>query len=124
MKPRLIKGYNGGDITFPDDPSLVLSPHEFPYLAEKQGNDIITASGTTLLGADDKAGVAIIMTAARHLLANRDRVHGPIRIAFTPDEEIGRGVGDQLPKDLRADFAYTFDGGKLGEIEYEETTRE
>ena len=119
VKPRLIKGYNGGDISFPDDPSLVLSPDEFPFLAEKQGNDIITASGTTLLGADDKAGVAIIMTAARHLLANRDMPHGPIRIAFTPDEEIGRGVGDQLPKDLGADFAYTFDGGKLGEIEYE-----
>ena len=82
-------------------------------------DDIITASGTTLLGADDKAGVAIVMTAARHLLANRDMPHGPIRIAFTPDEEIGRGVGDQLPKDLGADFAYTFDGGKLGEIEYE-----
>ncbi|XAT59452.1 peptidase T [Rhodobacteraceae bacterium Araon29] len=119
VKPRLIKGYNGGDITFPDDPSLVLSPQEFPYLSEKQGNDIITASGTTLLGADDKAGVAIVMTAARHMLANRDMPHGPIRIAFTPDEEIGRGVGDQLPKDLGADFAYTFDGGKLGEIEYE-----
>ena len=119
VKPRLIKGYNGGDISFPDDPSLVLSPDEFPYLSEKQGNDIITASGTTLLGADDKAGVAIIMTAARHLLANRDMPHGPIRIAFTPDEEVGRGVGDQLPKDLGADFAYTFDGGKLGEIEYE-----
>lgn len=119
VKPRVVKGYNGGDITFPDDPSLVLSPEAYPYLAEKQGHDIITASGTTLLGADDKAGVAIIMTAARHLLAHPELPHGPIRIAFTPDEEIGRGVDSALPKDLAADFAYTFDGGRVGEIEYE-----
>lgn len=119
VKPRVIKGYNGGEITFPDDPALVLSPEEFPYLAEKQGHDLITASGTTLLGADDKAGVAIIMTAMRHLLDNPEIPHGPIRVAFTPDEEIGRGVDAKLPKDLGADFAYTFDGGKVGEIEYE-----
>ena len=119
VKPRVIKGYNGGDITFPDAPELVLSPEAFPYLAEKVGQDIITASGATLLGADDKAGIAIIMTAARHMLANPEIKHGPIRIAFTPDEEIGRGVGAQLPKDFAADFAYTFDGQALGEIEYE-----
>ncbi len=119
VKPRVIKGYNGGDISFPDDPSLVLSPSEYPYLAGKVGHDLITASGTTLLGADDKAGVAIIMTAARHMLDNPDIKHGDIRIAFTPDEEIGRGVGAQLPKDLGVDFAYTFDGGAVGEIEYE-----
>lgn len=119
VKPRVVRGYNGGDITFPDDPALVLSPAESPYLAEKQGHDIITASGTTLLGADDKAGVAIIMTAARHLLAHPEIAHGPIRIAFTPDEEIGRGVASPLPRDLAADFAYTFDGGRVGEIEYE-----
>ncbi|MYM54489.1 peptidase T [Thalassovita mangrovi] len=119
VKPRVVKGYNGGDITFPDDPALVLSPEAYPYLAQKQGHDIVTASGTTLLGADDKAGVAIIMTAARHLLENPGIPHGPIRIAFTPDEEIGRGVDERLPKDLGADFAYTFDGGKVGEIEYE-----
>jgi len=119
VKPRVIKGYNGGEITYPDDPALVLSPAEFPYLAEKIGHDLITASGLTLLGADDKAGVAIIMTAARHLLTTPGLKHGPIRIAFTPDEEIGRGVDAQLPKDLGADFAYTFDGGKVGEIEYE-----
>lgn len=119
VKPRVVRGYNGGDITFPDDPALVLSPAESPYLAEKQGHDIITASGTTLLGADDKAGVAIIMTAARHLLAHPEIAHGPIRIAFTPDEEIGRGVAEALPGDLAADFAYTFDGGRVGEIEYE-----
>lgn len=119
VKPRVIRGYNGGDITYPDAPDLVLSPNEYPYLAEKVGQDIVTASGTTLLGADDKAGVAIIMTAARHMLNNSEMLRGPIRIAFTPDEEIGRGVNSELPKDLRVDFAYTFDGQKIGEIEYE-----
>ncbi len=119
VKPRVIKGWNGGDITFPDAPGLVLSPAEFPYLAEKQGHDIITASGTTLLGADDKAGVAIIMTAARHLLQNPQIARPTLRIAFTPDEEIGRGVDSRVPKDLAADFAYTFDGGAVGEVEYE-----
>ena len=119
VKPRVIRGYNGGDITYPDVPDLVLSPIDFPYLGEKVGQDIVTASGTTLLGADDKAGVAIIMTAARHLLANSEIKHGPIRIAFTPDEEIGRGVNPKLPKDFLVDFAYTFDGGKIGEIEFE-----
>ncbi|GAB4263399.1 MAG: peptidase T [Pararhodobacter sp.] len=119
VKPRVIKGYNGGTITFPDAPDLVLSPEEFPYLAEKQGHDLITASGTTLLGADDKAGVAILMTAARHFLANPGIARPRLRLAFTPDEEIGRGVDKRLPADLGADFAYTFDGGRLGEIEYE-----
>ena len=119
VKPRVIRGYNGGDITYPDVPDLVLSPIDFPYFGDKVGQDIVTASGTTLLGADDKAGVAIIMTAARHLLANSEIKHGPIRIAFTPDEEIGRGVNPKLPKDFLVDFAYTFDGGKIGEIEFE-----
>jgi tripeptide aminopeptidase len=119
VKPRVIRGYNGGDITFPDASGLVLSPAEYPYLATKEGHTIITASGTTLLGADDKAGVAIIMTAARHLLENPQIPHGPIRIAFTPDEEIGRGVDKRLPADLGADFAYTFDGGAVGEVEFE-----
>ena len=119
VKPRVIRGYNGGDISYPDAPDLVLSPEEFPYLADKIGQDIITASGTTLLGADDKAGVAIIMTAARHMIANPELPHGPIRIAFTPDEEIGRGVVSNLPKDFAVDFAYTFDGQAIGEIEFE-----
>ncbi len=119
VKPRVIRRYNGGAISYPDDPLLTLSPENSPYLAEKIGEDIITASGTTLLGADDKAGVAILMTAARHLIAHPEIPHGPIRIAFTPDEEIGRGVTSQLPADLAADFAYTFDGGAVGEIEYE-----
>jgi tripeptide aminopeptidase len=119
VKPRVIHGYNGGDISYPDNPDLVLSPKTSPYLASKIGQDIITASGRTLLGADDKAGIAIIMTAAKHLLENPAIPHGKIRLAFTPDEEIGRGVDARLPADLGADFAFTFDGGALGEIEYE-----
>lgn len=119
VKPRVIRGYNGGAISYPDNADLTLSPDTAPYLAEKLGHDIITASGTTLLGADDKAGVAILMTAARHLLANPQIPHGEIRLAFTPDEEIGRGVDKRLPADLGVDFAYTFDGGEVGEIEYE-----
>ncbi len=119
VKPRVIEGYNGGAITFPDDPDLVLTPEDNPYLAEKIGEDIVTASGLTLLGADDKAGMAIVMTAARHLLENPQIKRPTIRVAFTPDEEIGRGVDAKLPKDLGVDFAYTFDGADAGEIVYE-----
>ena len=119
VKPRVIRGYNGGPISFPDNATLSLSPESSPYLSEKIGTDLITASGTTLLGADDKAGVAIIMTAARHLLSHPELPHGRIRIAFTPDEEIGRGVDPRMPADLDATFAYTFDGGAMGEIDYE-----
>jgi tripeptide aminopeptidase len=119
VKPIVHAKYAGGDIVLPDDPSVVLSPEQFPYLAAKVGEDIVTASGTTLLGADDKAGVAIVMTVAHHLLQNPDVPHGPIRIAFTPDEEIGRGVHRDLREDLEADVAYTLDGAELGEIVYE-----
>jgi tripeptide aminopeptidase len=119
VKPVVHRGYDGGAITFADAPDLVLSPEQSPYLAQRIGDDIITASGTTLLGADDKAGIAIIMEAARHLLANPSIQHGPIRIAFTPDEEIGRGVNARLPADLGAAFAYTLDGAERGEIVYE-----
>ncbi|MCC1492203.1 peptidase T [Cognatishimia sp. F0-27] len=119
VKPRVIEGYNGGTISFPDDPDLALSPEEFPYLANKVGHDIVTASGLTLLGADDKAGVAIVMTAARHLLQNPQIARPTIRLAFTPDEEIGRGVDPALPADLAVDFAYTLDGGEVGEVVYE-----
>lgn len=118
VKPIVHRNYAGGDITLPDAP-IVLSPKEFPYLSAKIGEDIVTASGLTLLGADDKAGVAIIMAAARHLLAHPELRHGPIRIAFTPDEEIGRGVHPRLPADLQADVAYTLDGAERGEIVYE-----
>lgn len=119
VKPRVIRGYNGGEITYPDAPGLVNSPAANPYLGEKVGHDLITASGLTLLGADDKAGVAILMTLAEHLIANPSIPHGKLRLAFTPDEEIGRGVDARLPADLGADFAYTLDGGAVGEIEYE-----
>lgn len=119
VEPIVHRSYSGGDIVLPDDPAIVLSPKQFPYLSKKVGDDIMTASGTTLLGADDKAGVAIVMTAARHLLANPDLLHGTIRIGFTPDEEIGRGVHRSLPGDLAADVAYTLDGAELGEIVYE-----
>lgn len=119
VKPIVHRGYAGGDIRLPDDPDAVLSPQQFPYLGTKVGDDIVTASGTTILGADDKAGVAIVMAMARHLLQNPAIPHGPIRICFTPDEEIGRGVHKNLPADLGATFAYTLDGAELGEIVYE-----
>ncbi len=119
VKPVVHRNYNGGEISFADAPGLSLTPQASPELGNKAGHDIITASGTTLLGADDKAGVAVIMTAARHLLADPTIRHGRIRLAFTPDEEVGRGVDSRLPQDLAADFAYTFDGSTVGEIEYE-----
>jgi tripeptide aminopeptidase len=119
VKPIVHRSYQGGDIVLPDDPQMVLSPAALPYLATKLGEDIVTTSGTTLLGTDDKAGVAIIMATARHLMTNRDIPHGPVRICFTPDEEIGRGVHADLPKDLNAAFGYTLDGAQLGEIVYE-----
>jgi tripeptide aminopeptidase len=119
VKPIVHRNYDGGDIVLPDDPSQVLSPKNSPYLATKIGDDIVTASGKTLLGADDKAGVAIIMAAARHLLQNPQIPHGKLRIGFTPDEEIGRGVHKRLPADLGATFAYTLDGAELGEVVYE-----
>lgn len=119
VKPRVIEGYNGGAITYPDNPELTLTPEEFPYLADKVGHDIITASGLTLLGADDKAGIAIVMAAAKHLLQSPDINRPTIRVAFTPDEEIGRGVDSKLPADLGVDFAYTLDGAEVGEVVYE-----
>src|SRR5690606_15231171 len=118
VKPLVHRAWDGGDIVLPDDPSKVFSARTSPYLAKKVGEDIVTASGTTLLGADDKAGVAIIMVLARHLLENPDVPHGPIRVCFTPDEEIGRGVHPSLPGDLRADVAYTLDGAQVGEVVY------
>jgi tripeptide aminopeptidase len=119
VQPRVHRAWDGAPIRFPDAPDLVLDPVAAPYLAGKVGEDIVTASGTTLLGADDKAGVAIVMTAARRLLARPGVPHGPIRIAFTPDEEIGRGVHPDLPADLGAAVAYTFDGGVRGALDFE-----
>ena len=119
IKPLVHRNYQGGPIPLPDDPEQMLTYENSPYLKQRVGDDIVTASGTTLLGADDKAGVAIVMAAARHLLNNRDIPHAPIRIGFTPDEEIGRGVHDNLPADLGAAFGYTLDGSALGELVYE-----
>ncbi|MFY0659991.1 MAG: peptidase T [Shimia sp.] len=119
VKPRVISNWDGSDITYPDNPDLVLNPSTSSYLEGKEGEDIITASGLTLLGADDKAGVAIIMTMAEHLLTTPGLKHGKIRIAFTPDEEIGKGVHADLPADFGVDFAYTLDGAKRGTMEYE-----
>ncbi|QXM24342.1 tripeptide aminopeptidase PepT [Elioraea tepida] len=116
VKPIIHRAWDGSDIVLPDNPTQVLSARELPYLASRIGHDIVTASGTTLLGADDKTGVAILMTMARHLLANPSLPHGTIRLCFTPDEEIGRGVHPELPKALGAAFAYTLDGGERGEL--------
>ena len=119
VKPIVHRAWDGSDIVLPEDPQQVLSARDSPYLASKVGEDIVTASGTTLLGADDKAGVAIVMVLARHLLENPVVPHGPIRVCFTPDEEIGRGVHPDLPRDLEADVAYTLDGAAVGEVVYE-----
>ena len=119
VKPIVHRNYQGQDLVLPDDPSVVVRQSEHPDLAEQIGNDIVTASGTTLLGADNKAGVAAIMTAVGHLLQNPDIPHGKIRILFTPDEEIGRGVDEVDMEKLGADFGYTVDGEKLGSLEDE-----
>ena len=120
VRPLVHRQYDGGKIVLPDDMGQVIDPAAFPYLAEKTGEDIVTASGLTLLGADDKAGVAICMTLASHLLAAGDEIaHGRVRLCFTPDEEIGRGVSNIDLDLLGADVAYTLDGGRLGEIESE-----
>lgn len=119
VKPRLHTQYDGTDITFPDDENVILSADNHPYLKERIGDDIITASGTTLLGADDKAGVAIIMDLAKYLIDNPQIKHGKIRILFTPDEEIGRGVNKVDMDRLGAQFGYTLDGGNRGHLEGE-----
>ncbi len=119
VKPIVHRAYNGEPITLPDDPSQVLSPADFPFLRKKVGEDIVTASGTTLLGADDKAGVAIIMAMAGYLLARPEIPHGKIRICFTCDEEIGMGVRHIKIENIGADYGYTLDGGEPGELTYE-----
>ena len=119
VKPIVHHGYDGSDIVLPDDPEAVLRVAESPYLAECIGHDIVTASGSTLLGADNKSGVAEIMTAAEYLLAHPDIPHGAIRIAFTPDEEVGRGTMYFDVPAFGAVCAYTMDGGARGELEFE-----
>jgi tripeptide aminopeptidase len=119
VKPILHERYDGSDIVLPDDNTQVITTAEHPYLKEKIGEDIITASGTTLLGADDKAGVAIIMDMVNFLVSHPEVKHGKIRILFTPDEEIGRGVDKVDMKKLGALFGYTLDGGERGSLEDE-----
>ena|SRR6218665_1515843 len=119
VKPIVHRKYTGEPIVLPEDNSQIITVEKHPYLKEKIGDDIITASGTTLLGADDKAGVAIIMDLAEQLIKNPQIPHGRIRILFTPDEEVGRGVEQVDMKRLNADFGYTMDSGELGAIEDE-----
>ncbi len=119
VKPQIVRNYQGDDIALPGDPTQVIRVAEHPELKNQIGNDIITTDGTTLLGADNKAGVAEIMDAARFLLANPQLKHGTIKILFTPDEEIGRGVDKVDIKKLGADFAYTMDGETAGHLEDE-----
>jgi tripeptide aminopeptidase len=119
VKPILHQNWDGKDIVLPNENSVIISQEKFPYLKGKIGEDIITTSGLTLLGADDKAGVAVIMDLANFLVQNPQVKHGKIRLLFTPDEEIGRGVDKVDIKKLGADFGYTLDGGHLGELENE-----
>src|SRR6478735_3306568 len=119
VKPILHKNYNGKDIVLPDDTTQIISKKEYSYLKEHKGYDIITASGLTLLGADDKSGVAIIMDMANYLITNNTIQHGEIKILFTPDEEVGKGTAMLDLKKLNADYAYTLDGGEAGTMEDE-----
>jgi tripeptide aminopeptidase len=119
VKPVVHRAWDGSDIGLPDDPTAVISPEDNPALREQVGNDIITSSGKTLLGADNKAGVAEIIGAAEYLLAHPEIPHGPVRIGFTPDEEIGRGADHFDVERFGAQCAYTMDGETLGEIQVE-----
>jgi tripeptide aminopeptidase len=119
VKPQIVRNYNGGDIVLPGDPTQVIRFVDHPALKDQIGNDIVTSDGTTLLGADNKAGIAEIMDAAHFLVNNPQIKHGAIKILFTPDEEIGRGVDKADLKKLNADFAYTIDGETAGNIEDE-----
>lgn len=119
VKPRIVENYDGKDIVLNQELNIILPVEENPELLEYEGKKLIVTDGTTLLGADDKAGVAEIMTMAQTLLAHPEKEHGTIRIAFTPDEEVGRGVDHFDVEGFQGDYAYTVDGGALGELEYE-----
>ncbi|WP_077610883.1 peptidase T [Clostridium sp. Marseille-P2415] len=119
VKPKIVRNYDGGDILMNQETGLTMKVSDFPDLLKYKGQNIITTDGTTLLGADDKAGVAEIMTMAEFLLAHPEIPHGTVRIGFTPDEEVGRGADFFDVKGFGADVAYTVDGGGLGELEYE-----
>ncbi|UVB75429.1 peptidase T [Bacillus subtilis] len=119
VNPQIIESYDGKDIVLNEKLQVTLSPDQFPELSGYKGHTLITTDGTTLLGADNKAGIAEIMTAMDYLIKHPEIKHGPIRVAFTPDEEIGRGPHKFDVKRFNASFAYTVDGGPLGELEYE-----
>lgn len=119
VNPRIVKDYKGGDITLNEEKGIVLSPSEFTELENYLGQNLIVTDGTTLLGADDKAGIAEIMSAVAYLQAHPEIKHGKIRIAFNPDEEIGKGAHKFDVELFGADFAYTMDGGAVGELEFE-----
>ncbi|QRF32187.1 peptidase T [Bacillus safensis] len=119
IKPQIHENYQGGNITLNEDLHIVLSPQQFPNLQKYQGHTLITTDGTTLLGADNKAGIAEIMTAMHYLIEHPEIKHGKIRVAFTPDEEIGRGPHKFDVDAFGASYAYTIDGGPLGELQYE-----
>ena len=119
IKPQIIENYNGKDIVLNKEKKISLTLKDFPELAEFKGKTLITTDGTTLLGADDKAGIAEIMTAAEYIMKHPELKHGTIKIGFTPDEEIGRGVDKFDVKKFAANYAYTMDGSALGELEYE-----
>ena len=119
VKPIIHRNYNGMPIVLPGDPTQILDDTTAPELKDKIGDTIVTSDGTTLLGADDKAGVAVIMTMVEQLIADPTIPHGPIRVCFTPDEEIGTGISKLALEDLDADVAYTLDGENVGEVTYE-----
>ena len=119
IKPRIVEKYNGKDIVLNEKKNSILSPAVFPELLNHIGEDLIVTDGTTLLGADDKAGIAEIMTAIQYLIEHPEIKHGKIRIAFTPDEEIGRGASKFDVEKFACEWAYTVDGGEVGELEYE-----
>ena len=119
VNPRIVKNYDGGDITLDPENGVILSPEGFPELKDYVGQDLVVTDGKTLLGADDKAGVAEIITAMEFLIAHPEIKHGKIRVGFNPDEEIGLGAHKFDVKHFGADFVYTMDGGAIGELEYE-----
>ena len=119
VSPRIVENYDGGDITLNEKEGIVLSPRDFPELLDYKGQALIVTDGNTLLGADDKAGIAEIITAVDYLIHHPEIKHGPIRIAFNPDEEIGQGAHKFDVERFGADWAYTMDGGEIGELEYE-----
>ncbi len=119
VQPRIIRNYNGGDIILDAESNTILSPSQFPELLDHQGEDLICTNGKTLLGADDKAGLAEIITAMEYLMEHPEIKHGKIRIGFTPDEEIGKGADYFNVEAFGADWAYTMDGGEVGELEFE-----